>query len=147
MATRKRRSPSSSSGGDEENILLSVQQYEEAKNVEKSTKTRIAQLRERIVAYVSSAGTPDDAGHVWLDLPESVGAKDRIKYERRVSQHLDEPAAIKFLKRKKLLEECQTTIVVLDESKILAQYHEGNITEEELDKLYTKGETWALKIL
>ena len=130
-------------------IVGTVEQFEEAKELQKTAKKRYDKLREAIVDFLQSNGSPDSDGHLWFDLPEEVFGKERLKYEKRTpSPSLDETKAEKLLKRRDLLEECQTTITVLDESKILKLYHEGRLSEKDLDSIYSASDpTWALKVV
>ena len=66
-----------------------------------------------------------------------------VQRQRRVNQVLDQDAAMKLLKRKKLVKECTETITVLSEDKLLAANYEGKITDEELQALYGELESFA----
>ena len=95
------------------------------------------------MTYVTKSGYKDDHGSLWLDLPEGAPI-GHVKYERRVTKSLDDEAAEKFLKKKKLYDQCLTTLTVLDEQKLLALFYEDKITEDELDALYGESESFAM---
>lgn len=147
MATKtiKRRVPKST---DSINVNHLANEFEETKSIEKRIKTRLTKMRDQLVDIVKSQGSPDDKGHLWVELSEDTEqGSSSIKYERRASQVFDIDKAEEFLENKGLLGECQVTITVLDESKVLRLFQEDKLTEEEIDSLYKVSESWALKIV
>jgi len=102
--------------------------------------------RGMIMDALVEQGTVDDKGSYWIRFPDDPveGRVKGVKRERRVSRTLDVEAAEEFLRDKALYNDCTETIVVLSEEKILDKNFKGEITDEDLDKLYTVKETWAL---
>lgn len=140
MATRTRKDTLTESG-----LVRLVADYLDTKAATEEFGKRLRKIKDRLAAYVDESGTADEKGNLWVELPESAPAPT-IKREKRVSRFLDEEAAEKFLKRKRLYSECTTTITVLDEEKILHAHYTGKITEDELDALYGENVVWALKV-
>lgn len=140
MATRRRRSTPAASPAA---IVQTVIDFNEVKKTEKTLGTRKAELKQRILGFLEKGGYKDDHGSIWLDLPEGAPVA-HVKNERRVSKNFDDSKAEPFLKKRKLYDQCTTTITVLDEQKVLALFYEDKITEKELDALYTESETFAL---
>lgn len=66
-----------------------------------------------------------------------------IERRERVSNRLNEDKAMALLVKKKLVEECTETIVVLKEDAILAANYSGKITDKELATLYEESSTFA----
>jgi hypothetical protein len=136
---------SAASGRD--SLLQSVKDLVTVRKTIREMQEREKVVKARVVDAVQEMGEPDDNGSLWLDLDAPVDGKSSVKYERRVSRGLDVNKAEGWLDGKGLLEECQTTITVLDEEKLLAAHYAGKISEKELDKLYTENESWALKVV
>lgn len=102
-------------------------------------------LRDRLAELVEQFGDTDSDGHIFLDLPREIDGFGSLKWEKRVSRSLDADKAEDMLKGKRLLKSCQTTITVLDESKIEALVFQGKITTEEWDEIFPAKEIRALK--
>jgi hypothetical protein len=115
---------------DEDALAETTEQYLTVKGQAEDFAKRQRTLRDRLVDYIEQFGEEDADGHKW---------------EKRVSRALSEDDAEALLKRKRLLKECQTTITVLDESKIEALFFEGKITEAEWDEMFPAKEVRALK--
>lgn len=122
-----------------------AEQWSTVKKEKEAAQKRQDTLRLRLVSIVEQFGEADDYGHVFLDLDEEVDGLSGFKWERRVSRPLDEDEAEAILKKRRLLSACQTTITVLDESKIEALMYEGKITDEEYAKMFPEKETRALQ--
>lgn len=145
VVRRKRKPTAATITPDQLGAL--VTQYLSAKRMADDVSTKAESIKKELKAYVESNGVADSDQHRWIDLPEEVEGKARLKLERRVAQSLDEDAAEELLKEKGILKKCQTKIVVLDEEKILNAYHDGELTEDELDAIYKVRETFAFKVL
>jgi hypothetical protein len=96
---------------------------------------------------LEKVGLPVDGGHRVLDLPENVPLGKKImvgiKRQRRAGQSLAEDRTEKYLKEKKLWDQCTTTITVINEEAILALNFTGQISDKELKALYDEKETFA----
>lgn len=66
-----------------------------------------------------------------------------IERRERVANRLNEDKAMALLEKKKLVEECTETIVVLKEDAILAANYQGKITDKELANVYEESSTYA----
>ena len=115
---------------------------------------RSADLRKRVMTEVEKSGLVDDKGSQFLEFDPPVDFGDPgqvctgVKREKRTAVVLDTESAETFLQRKGLLEECQTTIVVLDEDKIYGLIGAGKISERDADRhLFKKNVSWAFKPL
>lgn len=128
-------------------LLQSVKDLVTVRKTIREMQEREKTVKARLVDTITEEGEADDGGSLWLDLPEPVDGKSSVKYERRVSRGLNVDKAEAWLDGKGMLEECQTTITVLDEEKLLAAHYAGKISEKELDKLYNENESWALKVV
>jgi hypothetical protein len=130
---------------DEDALAETTEQYLTVKGQAEDFAKRQRTLRDRLVDYIEQFGEEDADGHILLDLPAEIDGFGALKWEKRVSRALSEDDAEALLKRKRLLKECQTTITVLDESKIEALFFEGKITEAEWDEMFPAKEVRALK--
>jgi hypothetical protein len=61
---------------------------------------------------------------------------------------MNEERTMAFLQKRKLLASCTVTQVVINEDAILAANFEGAISDEDLEKLYDKGDpTFAFYLI
>lgn len=130
---------------DEAALAETAEQYLTVKGQAEDFAKRQKTLRDRLVDYIEQFGEEDSDGHIFLDLPVEIDGFSALKWEKRVSRNLAADEAEVLLKKKRLLTSCQTTITVLDESKIEALFFEGKITEEEWDEMFPAKEVRALK--
>lgn len=107
-------------------------------------------LKNDLKADVESLGYKDASGSWWFDLDEPVVAPvwdedaetvvdtefNKVKLQRRAPQKLDADKAEELLAKKGILEECQATVVVLDEDAIQRAFFEGKLTKAEYDRIY-----------
>ena len=129
-----------------------IKQFLTLKAEVETLEQRRNDLKERCRSVVNEQGAEDDKGSLFLefDPPIKVGAVTctGIKNERRITTVIDEESATEFFERLGLLKKVQTTVVVLDQDKIMALLYKGEITEADLDKhVFQKNETWAFKPL
>ncbi len=106
--------------------------------------SRKTELRDRLAETVEKYGQADDYGHIFLDLPEKVANVVGFKRERRVSTRINEDRAEELLKRKKLWDECTTTITVIDEEKLAKAVFNKKLSEDEFDSLRDVNVNYAL---
>jgi len=68
-----------------------------------------------------------------------------IERRMRLSTTLDHDKAMALLKKKgdEILEACTSTVLVINEDAILAANYSGQITDKELNALYTESTTYA----
>lgn len=107
----------------------------------------VQEHRKAIMDELEASGEVDSKGNQWMHFPDDPieGRIKGIKRERRVSRRLDEEKAREFLEAKGLLKECEETIVVLSEERLLALNFgaKAKITDAELEDLYVVQETYA----
>lgn len=99
------------------------------------------QFRDELSAAVEEFGEPDDKGHIWLELPDG----QRLQRQRRVSTAVDEENGIPWL-RDHGFGECITTIEVIDDDAVMKQRYLGNLSDEDIDRLYPKSITYAFVV-
>ena len=122
-----------------------AEQWVEVRKQKETYEARQKTLRDRLGELVTEHGETDEDGHTWIDLPTPVDDLTGFKWEKRTIQNLDEDVAETVLKKRRLLKSCQTTITVLDESKIEALYFQEKITDEEYAEMFPKSSTYALQ--
>jgi hypothetical protein len=112
---------------------------------EKLARTEDA-LKKDVMGLLAEAGEVDEKGSRYFYAPLEEGVSG-IKRERRVSQVLDEDAAMILVEKYQLQSKCLETITVLNEDGLLAANFDGTIPDEEMKGLYTDKETFALVLL
>lgn len=100
-------------------------------------------LKTYLSDFVDEFGEYDARGHRILELPEEVDGYVSLQRQRRVSQKLDPEEAERILKEKNLTDRCYKLLPVLDEDAVMSCLYEGLLTEEEIDTMFPKTETWA----
>lgn len=131
-------------GLDEAAVSETFEQWNLVKQQVEEFGKRQSTLRSRLVDWLEQYGEADDKGHLRLPLRNIAGFAG-LKYEKRVSRHLDPDAAERILAKKRLLKQCQTTITVLDESAIELLMFNKKLTDEEYAEIFPSSETWAFK--
>lgn len=111
-------------------------------------------LKAQLMAVLEEVGTPDgDEGeHRKLLLEEPLefttykglkGVKKTVigiqRQQRKGSMILNEERTMAFLAARKMLDECTTTQVVINEDAVLAANFEGSISDDDLKALYDEG--------
>lgn len=87
---------------------------------------------------------PDENGHRFYTLPAPINGIAGVKRERRVSQPLDEEAALTLVKKYGLEQSCLEVITVLNEDGLLAANFDGVIPDDEFKAVYSESESFAL---
>lgn len=116
----------------------------QAKSRQSADKAVQDSSTKELKAIVETSGYTDANGHIWLDLDTPVGEVAQLQMQRKVSTTLDEERATTLLKAKGIYAQCTTTVVVLDQDEIMAAHYRGELTEAELDSLFTKSVNFAL---
>jgi hypothetical protein len=116
-------------------------------------------LKANLMEILEATGELQEGGHRQIDLDSPLpyvqykGEEPKtksitgIQRKRREHTSLNEDRTMTMLKRKKLMEQCTTTIVVIDEDAVLAANYEGKITDKELAALYDKSENFAFYLV
>lgn len=100
--------------------------------------------KKEIMAGLAEYGDPDDNGSRFYYFPSKIKDVAGLKRERRVSQVMDEDAAMNLIEKYGLQESCLETITVLNEEGLLAANFSGKISDEEMQEVYSQKETFAL---
>lgn len=100
-------------------------------------------LKTELSNFVDEFGEFDAKGHRVFELPEEIDGYVSLQRQRRVSQKLDPEEAERILKEKGLTNRCYQLLPVLDEDAVMSCLYEGLLTEEEVDTMFPKTETWA----
>lgn len=153
MATRKRVIPRSK---DLVDVAPAVEEYLQNRSMRERSEYHEGRLKSDLLALLAEIGEKDGEHKQVLELdavlPYTQYKKDGkpvqkkivgIERRERVSTRLDEAKAMDLLHRKKLVNQCTTTVVVLDEDAILAANYAGTITDKELAALYSESSTFA----
>ena len=122
-----------------------VEEYLKERNAADEMSKRVNEKKTNIVELLVAEGYKDDKGSRFIDV--GIPGCSAVKHERRVSTKLDEEKALAWLRKNGLYEECTTTVVVLDEEKLLAAAYEGKIAERTLKGFYEQTENFAFKVI
>jgi hypothetical protein len=111
-------------------------------------------LKAQLMTALEEGGVKD--GTTWslpLDEPltfveyKSGKPKEKmisgVERRERKSTTMDQDKAMALLKKKKLVEECTSTITVINEDAVLAANYGGKITDKELAAIYSDSTTYA----
>ena len=95
------------------------------------------------MTVLEESGEADDKGNRFYHFPEPVDGVQGVKRERRLSQSLDEDAAMELIEKHNLQNSCLENIVVLNEDGLLAANFDGIISDKEMASLYDEKESFA----
>lgn len=104
-------------------------------------------LKKDLMLFLTANGEQDGRGGAVFMLEDPIDEVAGIKRERRVSQILDEEAALELVTKYKLEDSCLETITVLNEDGLLAANFAGVVPDEEIKALYTQKETFAFVLV
>jgi hypothetical protein len=140
-----------------------VREYLLNRSMRERAQYHEGQLKGGLMAFLEQAGEEDPAtGHrtLVLDTPlPFTSYRGELAVEKHVSGIqrqrrkgtlvLNEERAMTFLRRRrKLWEECTTTITVINEDALLAANFEKRISDDDLNALYDEGDpTFAFQLL
>ena len=128
---------------EDKTLLGKVKQYITLKRRVDDLVKEQTVLKTELSELVDAQGEFDARGHRVLELPEEVDGYVSLQRQRRVSQRLDEEEAKRILTEKNLTNRCYKLQPVLDEDAVMACLYEGLLTEEDIDTMFPKTETWA----
>jgi hypothetical protein len=100
-------------------------------------------IKKTLMTVLEESGEADDKGNRFYYFPESVDGVQGVKRERRLSQSLDEDAAMELIEKHNLQNSCLENIVVLNEDGLLAANFDGIISDKEMASLYDEKESFA----
>ena len=135
--------PPQRSPKEDQTMLGKVKRYLNLRRqVDDLTKEQTA-IKTELSAFVDEFGEYTAKGHRVFELPEEIDGYVSIQRQRKISQRLDSEAAERILKEKGLTNRCYQLLPVLDEDAVMSCLYEGLLTEEEIDTMFPKTETWA----
>lgn len=118
-------------------------QFRVAEKEEKAAAARKAEIKARFMEKLEAEGYEDEKGHRYLDLGEEVEGIEVVSRQKRVSQGVNAARAQEFLVERDLWKAATRVERVLDESKLASLVFEGKITQDELDALVDRRESYA----
>lgn len=125
-----------------EELELLVKMYQEQKEFADKVFTRVNELKKELNTMVESEGFIDDRGHQWLD-----AGGFQLKRERRVSVVFDDQFAEQWAKEKGVWDQVKEVREFVNEDQLLAIAWDDEEMKEDLDKFYSKKETYAFKVV
>jgi hypothetical protein len=133
----------------QEAILTAAVEYERMNQQEKLVAAhRNKMLRPIVEGAANAHGIEDQNGSLHLVMKDSDGNTTEIIRQKKVKRELNNFAAERLLKKKKLYDACMMQVVTweLDEEKIIEAYESGKISAMELDSIMNEKITWATKV-
>lgn len=127
-----------------------VEEYLQNRSMRERSAYHEDRIKRDLLQVLEAAGEPVDKHKKTLDLDRPLGFTQYkagkpvqkkvtgIERRERVTKSLDEEKTLALLKVKGLLDECTTTIVVINEDAILAANYDERVTDEELADLYAE---------
>ena len=134
-------------GGDDLRII--VGEYLQNRSMRERSDYHETRIKRELLELLEVAGEPVEANKQTLTLEDALPytqykngkavKKTVVGIERRVrvAKRMSDEAALALLTKKGLVEECTTTVVVVDEDAIVAANYANKISDEELAALYT----------
>lgn len=127
---------------DTEQVKKTVRQYIALKSEINVLSSRESELKARLMAALDDVEA-DDRGHRTLDINDDIVGKVKITKQKKVSQPLDMPVADELLETRGIKDACIKMIPTLDPAAIMSAYYEGHLTEEDIDRMFPKKESYA----
>ena len=114
-------------------------------------KTKIEELtamqkdsRAKINDGLDLFGVTESKGHISVEINDEASGISKVVRQRKVSKNFDEDVALEILEEKGLTETCVVYEPVLNEEQIMAALYRGDLTEEDVDRMFPEKVTWAL---
>jgi len=101
-------------------------------------------VKKLIREGISEHGVENSDGHIVVEINDEVSGVNNATLQRKVSKSLDIEVAEEILKARGIHEKCIKMVPVIDEEAISTAYFEGEITEEDFDKMFPAKIIWAL---
>lgn len=120
-----------------------IKQYLQFRQGREGLQKNEDHVKKSIMEVLTYEAEADEKGNSFIYLPEPMNGVEAVKRERRVSQILDEDAALDLVKKYKLEDDCLETVTVLNEDGLLAANFAGIIPDDEIASLYSEKETYA----
>jgi hypothetical protein len=125
---------------DEQHLTRLVEDFVSQKKLLSQLETRVDKIKKELSTVVEQYGTPDDSGHIWLN----IGGHE-LKRERRVSKSFNSTQAEDWAREQGLWDDVKEVIERLSEDKLLQMAWEDKALLTTVQTFYTEKETWAFK--
>lgn len=125
---------------DESYYTKMVEEFVSQKKLLSQLEARVDKLKKELSTVVEQHGTPDDSGHIWLN----VGGHE-LKRERRVSKTFNVGTAEEWAKENGLWDDVKEVVERLSEDKLLAVAWNDKSLLPTIQSFYVEKETWAFK--
>jgi hypothetical protein len=125
---------------DEQHLTRLVEDFVSQKKLLSQLETRVDKIKKELSTVVEQHGTPDDSGHIWLN----IGGHE-LKRERRVSKSFNSTQAEDWAREQGLWDDVKEVIERLSEDKLLQMAWEDKALLTTVQTFYTEKETWAFK--
>jgi hypothetical protein len=138
-----------------EDLAGYVREYLNNRSMREKSSYWEDRIKRNLMEVLAATGELQEGGHRTLVLDEAlpyVQYKGEtpitktitgIERKRRESTTLNEERTMAFLKKKNLLDSCTVIQIVINEDAVLAANFTGDISDQELEALYDKSETFA----
>jgi hypothetical protein len=123
-----------------------VTRYLEYRKGRESLEAVEGQAKKNLLRFLAEECQADDKGNSVFQLPSPIGEVSAIKRERRLSQRLDEDAALKAIEEFGL-SECLETVLVVNEDALLAANYAGRLPDDVVAGLYSEKESFAFVLV
>lgn len=125
---------------DEQYLTKLVEDFVSQKKLLSQLETRVDKIKKELSSVVDQHGTPDDNGHIWLN----IGGHE-LKRERRVSKSFDTVSAEQWAREQGFWAEVVEVIERISEEKVAALAWNNKDLLPIVQTFYTEKETWAFK--
>lgn len=125
---------------DEAYYTKMVEEFVSDKKLLSQLETRVEKKKKELSAIVDQLGTPDDSGHIWLN----IGGHE-LKRERRVSKSFNTTQAEEWAREQGLWDDVKEVIERISEDKLLGLAWNDKSLLSVVQSFYTEKETWAFK--
>jgi hypothetical protein len=126
-----------------EDLRTNLRQYLSLKGEVELLTNRIQTIKTRLTEHVEQTGETTEKGHLTLTVDDPIKGKITLTKQRKVSNPLDITAAEILLEERGIKESCIKMVPTLDDAAIMAAYYKGQISEEDIDKMFPEKVTYA----
>lgn len=143
-----------------QDFMLFLQDYLLNRSMREKSTLVEGERKGILMGVLAEAGILQEGGHRIIMLDEPVTHQHYttphkpseqkvtgIERKRRVKQSLNEDRTLALLEAKGLLDQCTTTIRVIEEDQVLAANFGKQITDAELKALYDEDESFAFYLI
>lgn len=114
-------------------------------------KKRMDAVKADIMDALAQSGEVDEKGSQYYKLTKPIESGGKtfttLKRECVRTQYVDEIVAEEILSEKNLYEQCLVYVPELDHDKVYALYQDEELTEDDIDKIFTYKESYRLQTL